>query len=277
MEILEFGNKEKSKIILIHGFETPYQIWEKYIEHYKNEYHIIVPILQGHNPNTKEDFISLKESAENIEDYYISRYGNNVFAIYGMSMGGVLASQIWQNKKVDIDKVILESSPLISYNKLMTSIMIKQYLLLTHKTHARDKKILKQAVNSIIPEDKLDVFLEMMDNISDTTITNYIKQIGNYKLPSDIDTPNTEVYYYYGTKINELLAKKTAEYIRKNYPSSKIKCFQGKGHCEDSILNPSVMLAELDIVLGMKKNHNIPTNYYKIDDNRTQENDKLER
>ena len=32
MGILEFGDKEKDKIILIHGFETPYQIWEKYIE-----------------------------------------------------------------------------------------------------------------------------------------------------------------------------------------------------------------------------------------------------
>ena len=285
MEILEFGNKEKAKIILIHGFETPYQIWKKYIEHYKNDYHIIVPILQGHNPNMKEDFISFEESAKKIEDYYISRYGNNVFAIYGMSMGGVLTSQIWQNKKLDIDKVILESSPLISYNKLMTSLMIKQYLMLTHKTQVRDKKVLKQAVNSIIPEDKLDVFLAMMDNISDTTITNYINQIGSYKLPSDIDTPNTEVYYYYGTKINELLAKKTAEYIRKNYPSSKIKCFQGKGHCEDSILNPSVMIAELDTVLGMRKNHNISMSYSHGDDNKTQrrngkniaiEDDKLE-
>ena len=261
MEILEFGNKEKDKIILIHGFETPYQIWEKYIEHYKNNYHIIVPILQGHNPNMKEDFNSFEESAKDIEDYIISRYGNNVFAIYGMSMGGVLTSQIWQNKKLYIDKVILESSPLISYNRLMTLMMTKQYLMLTHKTQARDKRVVAQAVNSIIPEDKLDVFLEMMDNMSDTTITNYIRQIGSYKLPSDIDTPNTEIYYYYGTKINELLAKKTAEYIRNNYPNSKIKCFQGKGHCEDSLLNPSVMIAELDAVLGMKKNHNIPTNY----------------
>lgn len=261
MEILEFGNKEKDKIILIHGFETPYQIWEKYIEHYKNDYHIIVPILQGHNPNIKEDFTSLEESAKYIEDYYISRYGNNVYAVYGMSMGGVLTAQIWQNKKLEIDKVILESSPLISYNNLMTSMMIKQYLMLTHKTQARDKRVLAQAVNSIIPEDKLDVFLAMMDNMSDTTITNYIRQIGSYKLPSDIETPNTEVYYYYGTKTNELLAKKTAKYIRKKYPNSKIKCFQGKGHCEDSLLNPSVMIAELDTVLEMKRTHNIPTNY----------------
>ena len=135
----------------------------------------------------------------------------------------------------------------------MTSMMTKQYLVFTHKTQARDKKVLAQAVNSIIPEDKLDVFLTMMDSISDTIITNYIRQIGSYKLPSDIDTPNTEDYYYYGTKINELLAKKTAEYIRKNYPSSTIKCFQGKGHCEDSILNLSVMIAELDTILGTKK------------------------
>lgn len=261
MEILEFGNKEKDKIILIHGFETPYQIWEKYIEHYKKDYHIIVPILQGHNPNMKEDFNSFEESAKDIEDYIISRYGNNVFAIYGMSMGGVLTSQIWQNKKLYIDKVILESSPLISYNKLMTLMMTKQYLMLTHKTQARDKRVITQAVNSIIPKDKLDVFLAMMDNMSDTTITNYIRQIGRYKLPSNIDTPNTEVYYYYGTKINELLAKKTAEYIRRNYPNSKIKCFQGKGHCEDSLLNPSVMITELDNVLGIRKTNNIQTNY----------------
>lgn len=261
MEILEFGNKDKEKIILIHGFESPYQIWEEYIEHYKNDYHIIVPILQGHNPNMKEDFLSFEESAKDIEHYYISRYGKNVFAVYGMSMGGVLTSKIWQNKKLNIDKVILESSPLISYNRLMTLMMTKQYLMLTHKTQARDKRVITQAVNSIIPEDKLDVFLAMMDNMSDATITNYISQIGSYKLPSDIDTPNTEVYYYYGTKINELLAKKTAEYIRKNYPNSKIKCFQGKGHCEDSLLNPSVMIAELDTVLGMKKTHNIQTNY----------------
>ena len=189
MEILEFGNKEKDKIILIHGFETPYQIWEKYIEHYKNNYHIIVPILQGHNPNMKEDFNSFEESAKDIEDYIISRYGNNVFAIYGMSMGGVLTSQIWQNKKLYIDKVILESSPLISYNRLMTLMMTKQYLMLTHKTQARDKRVVAQAVNSIIPEDKLDVFLEMMDNMSDTTITNYIRQIGSCRLDLIITFP----------------------------------------------------------------------------------------
>lgn len=57
MEILEFGNKSKEKIILIHGFESPYQIWNDYIDYYKKDFHVIVPLLAGHNPKEKEDFI----------------------------------------------------------------------------------------------------------------------------------------------------------------------------------------------------------------------------
>ena len=252
MEILEYGNKEKEKIILIHGFESPYQIWEEYIEYYKMDYHILVPILPGHNPNEKEEFNSFQETAQKIEEYYISRYGNHVYAIYGMSMGGVLASQLWQNKNLNINYLVLESSPLLSYNQLMTKFLTNQYLMLTHKTKQRDKKVINQAVNSIISEDKLDEFLEMIDNMSDATIKNYVQEIGDYKLPNDIDTPNTKIYYYHGTKINELLAKKTAKYISKHYPNSKVICLKGKGHCEDSLLKPKIMIKELNKILERK-------------------------
>jgi len=249
MEILEFGNKENKKIILIHGFQSPYQVWNEYIEYYKNKYHIIVPILTGHNPNEKEDFISFDNVVKEIEDYYISKYGNDVYAIYGMSMGGVVTAQLWQNKRLNAEKIIMESSPLMSSGKFMSKMLTNTYLMLTHKTQQRDKKVVEQAVGSIISRDKLDVFLEMMDSMSDETIINYLKAVRKYKLPNNINTPNTNVYYYYGTKINEMLAKKTAKYIKKNYPNSNIICFNGKGHCENSLLNPDEMIKELDKIL----------------------------
>ena len=56
MQILEYGNPESEKIILIHGFESPYQIWDEYVEKYKEKYCVIVPILPGHNVNEREDF-----------------------------------------------------------------------------------------------------------------------------------------------------------------------------------------------------------------------------
>ena len=114
MEILEYGNPKNEKIILIHGFQSPYQIWDDYIDYYKNDYCVIVPILAGHNINKNDDFISFDICAKELEEYYVTKYGNKVFAIYGMSMGGILASYIWKNKNIEIEKLILESSPLDS-------------------------------------------------------------------------------------------------------------------------------------------------------------------
>ena len=137
MEILEYGNPKNDKIILIHGFQSPYQLWNDYIDYYKNDYCVIVPILAGHNINENDDFVSFDICAKELEEYYITKYGNKVFAIYGMSMGGILASCIWKNKNIEIEKLILESSPLLSWNKFMTNYFTKWYLNITHKTQNR--------------------------------------------------------------------------------------------------------------------------------------------
>ena len=233
MEILEFGNKDNKKIILIHGFQSPYQVWNKYIERYKKDFYVIVPILPGHNPRKKEEFVSFSEIAKEIEDYYISQYGDNLYAMYGMSMGGVLTATIWQNKRLHMEKVIFDGSPLVSYNKFVKKMFVNFYLNITHKTQQRDRKTVTQAVNTIISEENLEDFLDVLDNMSDTTIKNCIEEVGNYKLPTNIDTPNTKVYFFHGTKMNEMFARKTAKYISKNYPNARIKCFKGKGHCEN--------------------------------------------
>lgn len=238
MQILEYGNPELEKIILIHGFESPYQIWNDYIEYYKEKYCVIVPILPGHNVNEKEDFESFDKCVEELENYYISKHGDKVFAIYGMSMGGVFASHIWENQKIEIDKLIMESSPLLGFENFMIPILTKQYLMLTHKAQARDKRVVKQAINSMITEDKLDIFMELLEHISDTTIINYIKEIGRHKLSNNIDTPDTEVYYLYGGKINEILFRKVARFLEKNYPNALTMCLSGKGHCENALLKP---------------------------------------
>lgn len=250
MEIIEYGNSKQQKIILIHGFESPYQVWNDYIDYYKKDYCVIVPILIGHNINEDVDFVSFETCVQELEDYYISKYGSEVFAIYGMSMGGVVASLLWENKRLEIDKLIMESSPLLGYGKAMTSILTIQYLSITHKAQVRNEKIVRQAVNSMITEDKLDIFLELLDHISDTTIINYIKEIGKHKLPNDIETPEVEIYYLYGSKINEILFRKVAKFLERNYSNVSTICLEGKGHCEDALLNSTQHMKLLDEILN---------------------------
>lgn len=249
MEVLEFGDKRRRKIILIHGFQSPYQVWDKYINHYKKDFHIIVPIVPGHNLESKKGFIWFAETAKALEDYYIPRYGRDVYVVFGMSMGGVLTATLWQNQKLNIENVIFDGTPLTSFRGIIEKMMICFYLNITHKTQQRDRKTLEQAVKSIISKENLNAFLQVPDNMSDTTSTNCISNVAKFKLSANIGATNTRIYFYHGTATNEMLAKKSAKYISKNYPNAVIKCFKGKAHCENSLLHPELMIEKLDSTL----------------------------
>lgn len=248
MEILEFGDREKRKIILIHGFQMPYQIWNKYIDYYKNDFHIIVPIMPGHYPNHTENFVSFSETAKEFESYYISKYGEEVFAVYAMSMGGVLAAVLWRNRRLKIEKIIFDGSPLVPFNRFVKKMIPSFYLNVTHKTQRRDKKTLEQAKN-IYPQDSFNDFLKLLDTMTDTTIRSCIEAVTNFQLADNLDNQNTVIYYYFGTKFNEIMARKTAKFISKHYKNSIIKCFMGKSHCEMTLFFPELMVKELDEIL----------------------------
>ena len=205
--------------------------------------------MSGHNPEVKEDFVSFLSDAREIEDYMLSHYGKNVYTVYGMSMGGVLTATLWQNNKLSFDKVIFDGSPLVSYNAFLKGFMKKFYIDITHKSQQRDKKTVKQATKVIISEDNLEYFLEVLDNMTDVTVENSIEGIADFKLGPSINTPNTTVYFFHGTAFNEMLAKKSAKYVGKYYPTTVIKCFKGKFHCENALFNPEIMISELDKIL----------------------------
>lgn len=94
--------------MLIHGFQVPWQVWQPQIDYFSQKYCVVVPILEGHNLLEKSTFKSVQKSAEAIEKHYIEHYGVRVFAICGMSLGGSVASALWANDKLQIEKLFLE-------------------------------------------------------------------------------------------------------------------------------------------------------------------------
>lgn len=250
MKILEFGDRSKRILMLIHGFQSPWRVWEKYIERYKNDYHIIVPVLSGHDPESKEDFISFADDARAVEDYIHENYGEHVYAVFGMSMGGVLAATLWQNKCLKIDKLIFDGSPLCSLSAPVKRFMLRYYYNVTHKTQQRDKKTVDMALGMIITPETLDPFLIVLDNMSDRSIENCIEGIASFRLQKGINTSDTGIYYFHGTKANEALGKKTSKLIKRYYKNAVVKCFKGTSHCENSIFHPDIMSAELDKILA---------------------------
>ena len=212
------------------------------------DYHLIVPILPGHNPKEREDFVNFDLVIKELEEVLL-KINKPIKLLYGMSMGGAVCGKLFDRNKLQIENLVFDGSPLLGFNNLMKKMMKSTYLDLTHKTQKRNPKTIKQAVNSIIPKEKLFLFLDVLDNISDDTITNYINELGNYHIKNDVIN-DTKIYFYHGTKMNELLAKKSANYLKKYYQNTQIKVFKRCGHCEISIFKPLQMIREIEDILS---------------------------
>ncbi len=249
MKIFEYGDPANPKIVLIHGFMSPYQILEPYIDAWKDDYFVIVPVLPGHDPANPDEFTSFDSVVNEFCHYYIPKFGDEIFCVYGMSMGGVLAAKLWESGKFKIKKLVMESSPLLSWRNFVIKFMIKNYLDITHKAQKRMPKVLKQAVGSMVTEDKLEIFLELLDKMSDETIVKYIEAVGKFALPENIVCGETEIYYFYGGKINEIVFKQAAKFIKKHYPAAKTYCIKGKGHCEDALIHPEIQIERIEKIL----------------------------
>ena len=64
MRIIEYGEPTAPLLLLIHGFQSPFCVWDKYVEHYAKRFHLVVPILDGHDPDSPSDFISFEKDAK---------------------------------------------------------------------------------------------------------------------------------------------------------------------------------------------------------------------
>ncbi len=244
MKITAYGKKENKKIILIHGFESLTAIWEKYIEVLSDKYYLIVPTLPCHG-GYDEHFYSFEQCAQELEDFCVEQECKDIYAIYGMSMGGVLASMLLERGRLMVEKMIIESSPLLPFGRLITSVLIKQYIDITHKSQKRDPKTLEEATKSIISKEYLEDFLNVLDHLSDEDIERYLRAVDEYKFPKGIDIGQTKIVYCHGTRLSEFTCRRVARYLKKHYPSTEIIEFKDKGHCEDALLHPEIRAFEI--------------------------------
>lgn len=234
----ELGKEGKPLIIFVHGVFTPWQIMLPIAKHFEKDFRILIPALNGHTAEKKTEFISIEKEAEEIEDYVISRYGCEVFALCGLSMGGAVSFRLLKNNRFNIKNVILDGAPLTPAGSMLKNIMTKNYLNIAEKSKARDKRTLRNFSKSFLPEKYLGNYLAFIDNISSQSIKNMIASVSDVQFFTDIDLRNTKLMYLHGTKANEYLAKKSARLIAKHYPDAYTITFNGDRHCQCAIYEP---------------------------------------
>jgi esterase/lipase len=242
MEFKEYGEKTKPIIILIHGFCMPWKLWMPQIESFKKDYHVIVPILEGHEERDQTTFTSVENNANIIIDYIKNHNYKEVFAICGLSLGGAITVNILSQNRLIIKKAIIDAGITPSNLSRRRELFIVYSDFFKTCLARKFKKLLEIYYN---PKDYskhvVDSMYMTLQNISNSTIKNVFFSVDTYKLPKDFSNVKTEIRYWYGTK-EENERKKDSDFITHTFPNAKSEIFEGYGHGQLALGNPNLYL-----------------------------------
>ena len=231
MHYVEFGKENNNIILLLHGGGLSWWNYEDVAKSLQKDYHVILPILDGHAKSEKP-FTSIEDNADEIINFVDAHLGGSVFLIGGLSLGGQILLEILSQRN-DICKYAIIESALVIPSKLTYS-MIKPafgscYGLIQYKWFSKLQfKSLK------IKSDLFDRYFRDTCAISKKDMVAFLQANSLYSLKESIKNCTAKVYVFVGEKENNTM-QKSAQIIHQTLQESILQVLPGLSHGEFSI------------------------------------------
>ena len=87
MNYVEYGKENSDVIILLHGGGLSWWNYKEVAERLQTDYHVVLPILDGHAGCDKQ-FTTIENNALDIIEFVNSKLGGSVLMMGGLSLGG---------------------------------------------------------------------------------------------------------------------------------------------------------------------------------------------
>ncbi|MBQ5313129.1 MAG: alpha/beta hydrolase [Oscillospiraceae bacterium] len=231
MNYIEYGKENDDVIILLHGGGLSWWNYREVAEKLSSDYHIILPILDGH-ANSSSDFVSIEDNAAKIIDFIDKQFGGSVLMIGGLSLGAQVALEILSQKK-DICKFALIESALVVPSKF-TYAMIKPvfgscYGLIKHKWFSK-----LQFKSLRIKPNLFEDYFRDTCGISKSNMIAFLEANALYGIKPSIVNCSAKSYIFVGEKENRAM-QKSAKIIHEKLQGSLLKILPKMYHGEFSI------------------------------------------
>ena len=231
MHYVEFGKENNNIILLLHGGGLSWWNYEDVAKSLQKDYHVILPILDGHAKSEKP-FTTIEDNADEIIAFIDAHLGGSVFLIGGLSLGGQILLEILSQRN-DICKYAIIESALVIPSKRMYS-MIKPafgscYGLIQYKWFSKLQfKSLK------IKSDLFDRYFRDTCAISKKDMIAFLQANSLYSLKESIKNCTAKVYVFVGGKEKNAM-QKSAKVIHQALQESILQILPGLYHGEFSI------------------------------------------
>lgn len=237
MHIHEYGDDRKPILVLLHGMLVPHTVFDEHVARFQERYHVLVPVLDGHDGNPLNDFTTAEQQAQRILDHIRAGGYTSIFAVCGVSLGGVIAYELWKASTLPIRHLLLDGAPLCGSPLWLSAMMTRKYVQIVEKSKARDPETLDNFAAHFLPERLLEDYLLIADTISTESVRALCAAATVDRLR--LVTPkDTRVLFMYGSGMSEWLSAKAARRLKKQLPTVQIHCFRGERHCHKVVHDP---------------------------------------
>lgn len=234
MIVKEYGKSNKDIIILLHGGGLSWWNYEEVSEILKSNYHVILPILDGHSGSDR-DFTSIENNANEIIEYIDNNYNGNVKLIGGLSLGAQILLDILSKRDNICEYAIIESAlvcPMKMTNRLIELLINMSYGLINKKWFSKLQfKSLK------IKKELFDKYYIDSSNITKDNMISFLKANSNYHL-KNIKTNKSKSIVIVGSKERPIMIK-SAKRIHDELINSELEILSGYYHGDLSINHPN--------------------------------------
>lgn len=231
MEYKEYGLKNNDIIILLHGGGLS---WWNYIDEIKlleNEFHIIIPILDGHS-GSHINFTSIENNALEIITFINENCNGKVKLIGGLSLGGQILLEILSKNPDICDYAIIESAlaiPMKFTYKMIEPIFHLTYGLINKRWFSKLQfKSLK------LKKNLFDLYYEDTCKITKDNFIAFMKSNSSYEVKNTLSYTRAKTLILVGSKERHIM-KKSATKIAHFIPNSKLEVLKGYYHGDISI------------------------------------------
>ena len=231
MNIVEFGTENRDTILLLHGGGLSWWNYRESAKLLQNEYHIVLPILDGH-AGSDRPFTTIEENASEIISFIDAHFGGTVLLMGGLSLGGQILLELLSRRGDICSYALVESAAVIPSkltNALIAPAFGSSYGLISNRSFAR----LQFQSLHMKPELFEDYYRDTC-RIEKQDMIAFLKANTSYALKEAFGETTAEIHVYVGDKETGKILR-SAEAICHVLPSCKLHRMRGLKHGDFSI------------------------------------------
>lgn len=241
MKFKEFGHKNAETIMLLHGGGLSWWNYRDVAEQLQQEYHVILPILDGHAGSDRA-FTSIEDNASEITSFIDGELGGSVLLLGGLSLGAQIVLEMLSQQKDICRYAVVESASVIPSkltNALITPAFGSSYCLIKNRSFAKLQFRSLHMKPSLFEDYYRDTC-----KVARADMIAFLKANTSYEIKQNLRSNQTEIRIIVGSRENKNMLK-SAGFLHRMLQNSVLEIKDGLFHGEYSISHPEQFAAEL--------------------------------